>query len=447
MLIMSKIKPNIFKAYDIRGIYPDELNEEVAYRIGRTFVKHTGAKEVAVGRDTRLSSPQIFKAITKGIVEQGADVFNIGLVSIDCLYFSVGHYGYDGGIMITASHNPKEWNGFKMVDKKVEIISGEKIGREIKKTNLAKVEKRGEIKEKNIWEDYLSHVLSFVDIKKIKPFKVVVDASNAMAGKVIPLLRPKLPIKIIPLNFKLDGNFPAHPPNPLLEGVTEQISEKIKEEKADFGFIFDGDTDRIFLIDELGNFIRADVTFLLLAKYFLERNPGAAIAHNLICSKAVPEFIKKWGGSPLRTAVGFVNIQQSMKRNNGILGGELSGHYCFRDNFYSDSGFVAFLTLLQVISEENKKLSEIVSSLSPFTKSSEINFEVEQKQEVLNKIKEKYSDGKQDYLDGVSVEYEDWWFNLRPSHTEDLLRLTVEAKRKPLMEEKLKEIMKIIKKN
>ena len=441
---MVKINPSIFKAYDIRGIYPDELNEEIARKIGQTFVEYTGAKKVVVGRDTRLSSPQLFKALSKGIVERGADVFDIGLISIDCLYFSVGHYGYDGGIMVTASHNPKQWNGFKIVDKKVEIISGEKIGQEIEKSKFLEVKQRGEVKEKNIWEDYLSHILSFVDVKKIKPFKVVIDASNAMAGKVIPFLQPKLPIRVIPLNFKLDGNFPAHPPNPLLEGASDQISEKIKEEKADFGFIFDGDADRIFLIDELGNFIRADVTLLLLAKYFLKKNPGAGIAYNLICSKAVPEFIKKWGGEPTRTAVGFVNIQNNMKRNNCVLGGELSSHYCFRDNFYSDSGFIAFLILLQVISETGEKVSEIISSLSSFTKSAEINFEVEQKEVMLNKIKEHYSDGKQDYLDGVTVEYDDWWFNLRPSHTENLLRLIVEAKTKSLMQEKLKEIIEIL---
>ena len=442
---MPKINPNIFKTYDIRGIYPDELNEEIAYRIGKTFISYTGAKKVAVGRDTRLSSPQLFRALSKGIVERGADVFDIGLVSIDCLYFSVGHYGYDGGIMVTASHNPKQWNGFKMVDKKVEVISGEKIGQEIEKSKFLEVKQKGEIKEKNIWKDYLSHILSFVDVKKIKPFKVVIDASNAMAGKVIPFLQPKLPIKVIPLNFELDGNFPAHPANPLLEGVSDQISEKIKEKKADFGFIFDGDADRIFLIDEMGNFIRADVTFLLLAKHFLKKNPGTAIAYNLICSKAVPEFIKKWGGKPIRTAVGFINIQENMKKNNCVLGGELSSHYCFRDNFYSDSGFIAFLVLLQVISEAGEKVSTLVTSLSSFAKSAEINFEVEQKEAVLNKVKEHYSDGKQDYLDGVTVEYDDWWFNLRPSHTENLLRLTVEAKTKSLMAEKLKEITKIVK--
>lgn len=442
----ERINPSIFKAYDIRGIYPNELNEEVARKIGQTFIAYTGAKKVVVGRDTRLSSPQLFKALTEGIVEQGADVFDIGLISIDCLYFSVGHYGFDGGIMITASHNPKQWNGFKIVDKKVEVIPGEKIGQEIEKSKFLEVKQRGEVKEKNIWEDYLSHILSFVDVKKIKPFKVVVDASNAMAGKVIPFLQSKLPIKVIPLNFELNGNFPAHPPNPLLEGVSDQIGERIEKEEADFGFIFDGDADRIFLIDEIGNFIRADVTLLLLAKYFLKKNPGAGIAYNLICSKAVPEFIQKWGGRPLRTAVGFINVQNALKKNNCIMGGELSSHYCFRDNFYSDSGFITFLTLLQVISEENKKVSELVAPLSPFTKSAEINFEVEQKEAMLNKIKEKYSDGKQDYLDGVTVEYNNWWFNLRPSHTENLLRLTVEAKTKSLMQEKLKEITRIIKK-
>jgi phosphomannomutase len=440
-----EINPSIFKSYDIRGIYPDELNEEAVYKIGQAFIEYIKPKRVVVGRDMRLSSPVLFEAISRGITDKGVDVYNIGLVPTECLYFTVGHYGYDGGIMITASHNPKDYNGFKLVKKGVEIIRGREIGQIIEKTSFSKSEKTGKIEDINIWPDYLNHIFSFVDINKIKPFKLVVDAGNGMAGKVIPLMEDKLPVEIIPLNFELDGNFPAHPPNPLLEGVIDQINETVKKEKADFGFIFDGDADRIFLIDEKGNFVRADITLLLLAKYFLEKNPSSAIIYNVICSKAVPEFIKKWGGRPIRTPVGFVNIKEGMLQNSGIMGGELSAHYSFRDNFYSDSGFITFLILLQIISQSGQKVSEITATLSPYAKSDEINFEIEDKQAILDKIKEKYSDAKQDYLDGVTIEYDDWWFNARPSQTEPLLRLTIEAKTKELLEKKKKELISLIK--
>lgn len=437
--------PKIFRAYDIRGIYPEELNEETAYKIGQAFVEYTGAKEVVVGRDMRLSSPSLFKATTQGITDFGADVYNLGLVPTECLYFTVGYYGYDGGMMITASHNPKEYNGFKMVKKGVNWIRGVEIGKKIGEIKLLKKEKKGKVKNINIWPDYLNHLFSFVDLKKIKPFKIVVDAGNGMAGKVIPLLEPKLPIKIIPLNFELDGNFPNHPPNPLFEGASEQISKTILEKKADFGFIFDGDADRIFLIDELGNFIGGDITLLLLAQYFLVKNPGKGIAYNLICSKSVPELIKTWGGRPIRTAVGFVNVREGMLQNDGVMGGETAGHYCFKDNFYADSGFLSFLILLQLISERGEKVSQMITKLSPYTKAKEINFEIENKDEVLNEIKKQYSDGKQDYLDGLTVEYDDWWFNLRPSQTEPLLRLTIEAKTKELLEKEKKKLIETIK--
>lgn len=440
------VNSNIFRAYDIRGIYPSELNEEVAYKIGQVFVSYTKAKRVVVGRDIRLSSLSLFETLVKGITNQGANVYNLGEAPTECLYFSVGHYGYEGGIMITASHNPKEYNGFKLIKKGVEIIRGIEIAQRIKKLERPKPQKKGKIKNLDIWSDYLNHLFSFVNVNQIKPFKVVIDAGNGMAGKVIPLLKPKLAIEIMPLNFDLDGNFPAHSPNPLAEGATEQISQAIKKEKANFGFIFDGDADRIFLLDEMGNFVKGDITLLLLVKYFLKKNPGVAIAYNLICSKAVPEFIRKWGGKPIRTAVGFVNVREGMRQENGIMGGEVSGHYCFKDNYYSDSAFIAFLILLQVISESGKKVSEMIKELSLYFKG-EFNFEVEKKEAILNKIKKIYSKGKQNYLDGVSVEYDDWWFNLRSSQTEPVLRLTIEAKSKKLLEEKKKELTKLISKN
>ncbi len=454
-----KINPSIFKSYDIRGIYPTDLNEETAELIGRGFVEYTGAKKVVVGKDMRLSSPALFEALTKGMIEQGADVYNMGEVPTEFLYFSVSHYEYDGGVMITASHNASQYNGFKMIKKETNgfsMIRGKDIidiilpphpakrGSGSGEANFSEVQDKGKIEDIDVWQDYLNHIFSLIDVKETKAFKVVIDAGNGMAGKVIPELIPKLPIKVIPLNFKLDGSFPAHPSNALEKGATDQVSQTVREEKADFGFIFDGDADRIYLIDEKGGFILADVSLLLLAKYFLEKNPGAVIAYNTICSKAVPEFIEKWGGKPVRTKVGFVNVREGLIKNNGIMGGELSGHYCFKDNFYGDSGFIAFLILLQVISKSGKKVSEMIAELSPYAKASEINFEIEDKQGMLNKVKEKYSDGKQDYLDGVTVEYDDWWFNLRPSQTEPFLRLTIEAETEELLEEKKKELSSLI---
>ncbi len=441
------IDSTIFKSYDIRGIYPDQLNEDTAYKIGRGFVKYTSAKKVAVGYDARISSPKLFKAFSEGIISQGSDLYNIGQVPTECLYFSVGKYDFDAGIMITASHNPKEYNGFKMIKKNgnsIEVIRGEDLRSIVKVGDFDNIAK-GKIEQKNIWQDYINHILSFVNLDTIKPFKVAVDASNGVAGLTVAKIGDKLPVKIFLLNYEPDGDFPNHSPNPLLKGSTDQIKKEIEKESADFGFIFDGDADRIFLVDENGWLVRADITLLLLAKYFLQKNPGSAIAYNAICSKAVPEFIKKWEGKPVRTKVGFVNVREGLLENNGIMGGELSGHYCFRDNYYLDSGMIGFLILLQIISQEHKKVSEIVQELSPYVKSSEINFEIKNKEEILNKVKQKYTNGKQDYLDGITVEYNNWGFNVRASQTEPLLRLTIEANTEDLLKEKQKELESFIK--
>ena len=306
-----KVNLTIFKR-DIRGIYPSELNEETAYQIGQAFIEYTGVKNVVVGRDMRLSSPILFEALTKGIINQSADVYNIGEVPAECLYFTVGYHGYEAGIMITASHNPKEYNGFKMIKKETDEISmirGNDMIETIKKGDFSEKEQKGKVCDIDIFQDYLNYIFSLIDVKKIKPFKVVIDAGNGMAGKIIPLMEKKLPIKIIPLNFKLDGSFPAHPSNVFEEGATDEIIRAVKKEKADFGFIFDGDADRIYLIDELGNFTRGDITLLLLAKYFLEKNPGTAISYNNICSKAVPEFIKNGGANLLKLLLGLFMLE------------------------------------------------------------------------------------------------------------------------------------------
>ena len=274
----------------------------------------------------------------------------------------------------------------------------------------------------------------------------MIDAGNGMAGKVISMIEDSLSTEIIPLNFDLDGNFPNHSPNPLLEGSGDQIERKVLEEKADFGVIFDGDADRIFLIDEKGEMVRGDISLLFLADYFLKKFPGRAVAYNLICSKAVPEFIKKMGGIPIRTKVGYVNVSQGLIENNGVVSGEISGHYSFKDNYYFDSGIIALLVFLKIIGESNRKLSEMVKEYFIYEISAEINFKVKDKEKIIEKAKEKYKDGKQDFLDGVTVEFKDWWFNLRSSNTEPLLRLTVEADTKELLEKKKKELASFIKK-
>jgi len=439
-----EINPIIFKSYDIRGIYPSELNEDAAYAVGRAFARKSKAKKVTVGSDARISGPVLKKALIRGITDEGVDVKDIGLVSIDAIYFCVGKLGDEAGIMITASHNPKEYNGFKMVAKNMQWIRGEELLQEVKDLPLEISDRKGEVKEEDIIAPLINHILSFVDVDKIEPFKVVVDAGNGMAGKIIPILTESLPLNIIPLNFKLDGNFPAHPSNPLLPESQKQVCETVVREKADFGVIFDGDTDRLIFVDEKGSPIPADMTLLLLAKLFLEREPGAGIVYNVICSRAVPELIKEWGGRPLRSKVGFINLMVMMKEQNGIMSGELSSHYAFRDNCYADSGFIAFVLILQLLSEYNQPLSEIVKPFFKYFKAAESNFEIQDKAAVIEKIKQKYSDGKQDFLDGITVEYKDWWFNVRPSNTEPLLRLTVEADTQELLKEKQKELTRFI---
>ncbi len=441
-----EINSTIFKSYDIRGIYPSEIDEGAVFDIGRAFVRYTGAKTVVLGYDARISSPALFKAVAMGIQAQGGQIYDIGQTPTECLYFAVGKYDFDAGIFVTASHNPREYNGLKMIkknDNTIGMVRGKDLLSEIKPDDV-KLDDELRVNKKDIWKDYISHILSFVDLSDIVPLKIVVDASNGVAGLVISKIRDVLPIEVIPLNFNPDGNFPNHSPNPLEPGSADKIGETVRKEKADFGFIFDGDADRVFLVDELGHLIRADATLLLLAKYFLDKNPGMSIAYNAICSKAVPEFVGKWGGKPVRTKVGFINVREGLLENNGIMGGELSGHYCFKDNFYMDSGMISFLTLLQIISKDGRKISDIAKELSPYEKSPELNFKVGDKDAVLEKVKQKYSDGRQDFLDGISVEYADWRFNMRPSNTEPVLRLTIEADTKEILDKKQKELIDFI---
>jgi len=447
-----QINSSIFKSYDIRGRYPQELNDEIAFKVGEIFAWLTKNKKVVVGRDGRLSSESLFNNLIKGLMKGGTEVISIGKVPTECLYFSVANYDFSGGVMITASHNPKEYNGFKMLireDSEIKVMRGKEMlaffeNKPVFLKNEETNTREREIKQKDIWHDFIVHILSLCDISSFLPLRVVVDTSNGVASEGILRVQDKLPVEIIPLNFEIDGNFSAHGPNPLEEGASEQISKKIKETKADLGFIFDGDGDRVFLLDEKGELVRADITLLLLAKYFLNKHPGSKIVYNVICSKAVPEFIKKWGGEAIVSPVGFVNIREYLLKNKGVMAGELSGHYCFRDHFYFDSGLLTMLILLEVFSKDKRAVSEIIKEFSLYAKSPEINFKTLNKEEVLNKIKQKYADGRQSYLDGVTVEYKDWWFNIRASNTEPLIRLTIEALNEELLREKEKELREFI---
>lgn len=434
---------SIFKAYDVRGLYPSELNEEAAYDIGRAVAALVGGRRVVVGRDMRVSSPSLHQALIDGLRQGGSAVDDIDLVPIDGVYFAVGKLGYDAGIMVTASHNPPEYNGFKIMRQHTQWVRGVEL-KQLLHAAPAQASP-GTFSERDIWPDYLAHVRSFTNVAALKPLKVVVDAGNGMAGKVIPLLFQGLPFQLTPLFFELDGTFPNRPSNPAAPGAAEAASAKVRTAGADVGIMFDGDTDRVFFLDETGRFVPADVTLLLLAKEFLRREPGAAIGYNLICSRAVPEFITRWGGRPIRTAVGYVNVSQAILKQGAIMGGELSAHFSFRDNYGTDSGMVAALLVLELLSREGKPLSSLVHEYAPYAKAPEENLRVADATSVLAAVKERYHDARLDELDGVTVQYPDWWVNVRPSNTEPLLRITAEANTPELLKAKQAEVISLIK--
>lgn len=440
---------SIFKSYDIRGIYPQQLNEDIAYKLGRALVEYLKPRTIAVGRDVRLSSEGLARAIIKGITEGGAEVIDIGLCSTDGLYFAVGNFKYDGGVMITASHNPPEYNGMKVCRKDAVPLSGQegldKIKALVLKSNFPAVKKTGKITRHDIDQDYTSHVLSFVDKGKLKPFKIVIDAGNGIAGKIVPQVFRELPCKVIPLFFDLDGTFPNHLPNPIVPENTLFLREKVLEQKADLGAIFDGDADRMFLMDEKGKLLGGDMVTALVAKNLLKKEKGATVLYNLVCSKTVPEVIQKSGGRGIRTKVGHALIKPLMKKYNAIFGGEHSGHFYFRNNWFADSGLIALLVCLELISEENKPLSSLLSSIDHYFRSGEINSQVVDIPSKLKEVEKRYADsGKFDHLDGLIIEFDNWWFSLRPSNTEPLLRLNLEATTQELLEQKKKELLELI---
>ena len=443
-----KIDPEIFKSYDIRGIVPSQLNTDVARLIGRAFRTEITGTRVAVGRDMRVHSDELATALCKGLMESGCSVVDLGRISTDALYFAVGHLGLDGGIMVTASHNPSEYNGFKMCRKNAEPLSGrDGINRIQEMISLGDLEEPiggGSIEKKDILPAFTEHVLSFIDTSRIRDFKVIVDAGNGMAGVTVPPVFKKLPCKLVPMYFELDGSFPNHPANPIEPENIKDLQDRVQKEKADFGVAFDGDADRMFLVDENGTPIGGDIITLLVAKSLLAKSPGATVLYNIICSRAVSEGIVSAGGRAVRTPVGHALIKPLMKKENAIFGGEHSGHFYFQKNWYADSGLIAMLVAMEVISESDKPLSELIKSLDPYVRSGEINSKVTSIAKTLERIVAAYPDRMVDRMDGIAIQAEEWWFNVRPSNTEPLLRLNVEAKSAQLLEEKTVELLLII---
>ncbi len=446
----STIHPDIFKAYDVRGVYGESLTEEAVYRIGRATALYLNVLEIAVCRDMRVSSPQLAAAAIRGITDQGVNVIDCGLTTTDELYFIVGYYNYPAGMMITASHNPRQYNGVKFCRAQAYPISldtGLAAIRDLAiEGNFPEPARKGSVTHRDATDDYIKHALSYIDVSKIRPLKVVVDASNGMAGMVMPRVFEHLPAHLYPLYFELDGTFPNHSPSPIEPENLVALQKKVLEVGADLGAAFDGDADRMFPVDEQGNIVDGSMVMLLVANSILRKHPGSTILYNLILSKSVPALIERDGGKAIRTRVGHSYIKAEMRKDNAIFGGEHSGHFYFRDNWFADSGLIAFLLILELLSIENKPLSELIKPLDMWVRSGEINTPVNDVQGKVKAIEEHF--GKHalsvDHLDGVTIDYGDWWFNVRPSNTEPLLRLNIEAKTRLLVEQKREEVVRFI---
>ena len=443
----TTVNPDVFAAYDVRGIYPTELNDETAYLIGRALVQFLRVARVAVGRDMRVSSPALAQAVMRGITEQGADAIELGMTTTDELYFAVGKFGFPAGVMITASHNPGNYNGLKFCREQAIPISSATGLEDIKQLVLgrqfATPERTGQITQRDVLDDFVRHAFSFIDVAKIKPLKIAVDAGNGMAGMLIPRVFKQLPCTLVPLYFELDGTFPNHPASPIEPKNTAELRRTVVADHCDMGIAFDGDADRMFISDEKGDFIGGDMVTALVAQSILRRHPGATILYNLICSRSVPEVIERNGGHAVRTRVGHSFIKAQMREENAIFGGEHSGHFYFRDNWYADSGLIAFLIVLELVSESGKTVSQLLAPIDTRFRSGEINSEVKDQQAKMEEVKQHYAaQGAQiDELDGVTINFPTWWCNVRPSNTEPLLRLNVEADTRAEMEQRRDEVL------
>jgi phosphomannomutase len=447
--MQTKVDPDIFKSYDIRGIYPSELHEQAAELIGRAFVGFLGCSSVAVGRDMRASSEPLFAAFARGVTAAGADVVDLGLTSTDELYFAVGKYRYPAGAMITASHNPKDYNGFKLCREDAIALSAETgvfaIRDLVAGGNFKDAPRAGRIVTRDALPDFAEHCLSFIDRDAIKPLKLVIDCGNGMGGLIVPAIFKHLPVQIVPLYFDLDGTFPNHPASPIEPENMRDVQAAVRKHGADLGAAFDGDADRVFITDEHGALVGGDMVTALVAEMLLRSHPGAAILYNLICSRSVPEIINRQGGRPIRTRVGHSIIKAVMREQNAIFGGEHSGHFYFRDHYFADSGLIALLVVLELLSRESKTVSELLRPIDTRVRSGEINSRVDDIPAKLAQLEKRYAAADEiDHLDGVTIQYADWWCNVRPSNTEPLLRLNVEADTPELLERKTAELLALI---
>jgi len=447
------LDPAVFKAYDVRGIYPAELDEEGAYAIGRAYAERFEPKAVAVGRDMRLSSPSMADALIRGASEAGAEVVEIGMVGTEMLYFAVGELGLDGGVAITASHNPKEYTGMKIVRRGALPVGGDSGLLDIRDRALSlegvaggQTPGPGPVRKQDIYPGFVDKVLTFIDPAAVRPLRVVIDAANGMAGAMLPPILERLPVDAIRCFFEPDGSFPSHEPNPLLEENREFIVSKVREERADLGIAFDGDADRCFFVDDTGEFVPGDFVTALLAESMLEKEPGATIIYDVRASWAVRDIVERLGGTALPNRVGHAFIKLRMREVDAVFAGEVSGHYYFRDFYQADSGTVPALLMLELVSKRGAKLSEL---LRPFRDryflTGEINTRVADVALTLQELKEHFStQGEISHLDGISVTGEDWHLNVRPSNTEPLLRLNLEALDPKLMERKRDEALAVI---
>ncbi len=443
------LDPGVFKAYDVRGLYGSELDEDGAYAIARAYVDQFAPRRIAIGHDMRVSSPSMAAAAREGAADGGAEVLDLGMVGTEMLYFAVGDLGLDGGLTVTASHNPKEYTGIKIVRAGPLPVGGESGLLDVRDRALAAnwlEATRGTIAPEDIWSRFVDRVLSFVDVSSLKPLRVVIDAANGMAGTMLPPVLDRLPmLDVVRCYFEPDGTFPNHEPNPLLPENRAFIVERTRAEGADFGVAFDGDADRCFFVDDAGEFVPGDFTTALFAQQILAREPGGKVIYDVRASWAVPETIRAAGGEPLVNRVGHAFIKQRMREDHAVFGGEVSAHYYFRDFSQADSGTVPFLLMCELVSQRGK-LSEILAPFrSAYFITGEINTPVADVPAKLDELEVRYAPfGEVSHLDGLSVEAEDWHFNVRPSNTEPLLRLNLEARSEDAMERLRDEILDVI---
>ena len=441
-----------FGAYDIRGVYPEEVNEELAYRVGRSFVKLFDAEKVAVGHDIRLSGPSISKALIDGLTDAGCDVVDIGQCGTEMIYFATAHLKLDGGIMITASHNPKEYNGMKLVRREARPVSSDTGLKDIEKLVMegsfkAAETEKGKVENLDILDDYIDHLLSYIDADKLSHLKVVANTGNGAGGPIVEALAKRLPIEVIPVYPEPDGNFPNGVPNPILPENRDATADVVKKEHADIGVAWDGDFDRCFLFDEKGGFIEGYYMVGFLAQAFLKKNPGAKIIYDPRLTWNTIEITEAMGGIPVMCKSGHAFIKDRMRRENAVYGGEMSAHHYFRDFSYCDSGMLVWLIVMQLLSEAKKPLSELMQErMAKFPCSGEINSHVEDAPAILKRLEAEYGPkGEVNHVDGLSVEFDNWRFNLRMSNTEPVIRLNVETRGDAkLLEEKTEELLKKI---